>query len=54
MASYGGLASTGFTAAVFGYTFGGIELVIFAVALVVVGAALLRTAWRPGKAVNAR
>lgn len=54
MNSYGSLASTGFSATVMGYTFGGVELVAGAVGLVAVGAIMLRAAWRPGKAVNAR
>jgi hypothetical protein len=48
------LPNTGLALTVFGVTFGGAYLLAVAVALVLVGAVLIRVGWRHDRAVSAR
>lgn len=54
MGSYGSLANTGIAITLGGLTLGPLGLVISAVALVAIGALMLRLGWRRRKALNAR
>ncbi len=54
MNSYGTLPNTGLALSVLGYTVGGAEMVIFAAAVVLTGAGLIRFSWRRDQSVSDR